>query len=120
MPQDLPLGRWTHVALTYDGARMRFYENGDEVRSVPVAGSIRDANCRQRIGGRVPGGGWFKGVLDEVRVYNRALRAAEIRRAMRNAPAKPAPAAAPLRAPVPDRGPERPPASLLPLWRATR
>ena len=99
---------------------MRLYENGDEVRSVPVAGSIRDANGPLRIGGRVPGGGWFKGVLDEVRVYNRALSAAEIRRAMRNAPAKPAPAAAPLRAPVPDRGPERPPASLLPLWRATR
>ena len=59
---------------------MRLYKNAGEVSLIPMTGSLRDANGPLRIGGRVPGGGWFKGVLDEVRVYNRALSAAEIRR----------------------------------------
>ena len=102
VPDDLPLGKWTHVALTYDGSRLRLYRNAEEVGSAAVAGSIRDASGPLRIGGRVPGGGWFKGVLDEVRVYNRALSAAEIRRGMRRgAPAQPAPATAPPPAPAP-------------------
>ena len=72
----------------------------------PMTGSIRDANGPLRIGGRVPGGGWFKGILDEVRVYDRALSAAQIRGAMqRGAPARPAPAAAPALAPAPAGGP---------------
>jgi Concanavalin A-like lectin/glucanases superfamily/Glycosyl hydrolases family 16 len=121
VPQGLPLGRWTHVALTYDGSRMRLYENAEEVRSVPMTGSIRDANGPLRIGGRVPGGGWFKGVLDEVRVYDRALSAAQIRGAMRRgAPARPAPSAAPPPAPAPP-GPSASgvpaPAGDLPGWR---
>jgi beta-glucanase (GH16 family) len=97
---------------------MRLYENADEVSSVAVGGSIRDANGPLRIGGRVPGGGWFKGVLDEVRVHNRALSAAEIRRGMRRgAPAKPAPAAAPPPAPAPSASGVPAPAGDLPGWR---
>ena len=117
VPDDLPLGKWTHVALTYDGSRLRLYENADEISSVAVAGSIRDAKGPLRIGGRVPGGGWFKGVLDEVRVYNRALSAAEIRRGMRGgAPDKPAPAAPPP-APAPSPSGVAAPAGDLPGWR---
>ena len=74
-------------------------ERGRLGRRSPAA--IRDANGPLRIGGRVPGGGWFKGVLDEVRVYNRALSAAEIRQGMRpDARPSPAPAAAPPPAPA--------------------
>ena len=117
VPEDLPLGKWTHVALTYDGSRMRLYKNAGEVSSIPMTGSLRDANGPLRIGGRVPGGGWFKGVLDEVRVYNRALSAAEIRRGMRNAPVQPAPAAAPPPAPAPSPSGVPAPAGDLPGWR---
>ena len=101
VPGDLPLGKWTHVALTYDGAAMRLFQNAGEVASAPVAGAINDSKGPLRIGGRVYGGGWFKGIIDEVRVYNRALGAAEIRKDMR--PDRPSSSPPPRRRPRPRR-----------------
>ena len=38
-PDPLPLGRWVHLAVTFDGRTMRLYVDGDEVASpiVPAA-----------------------------------------------------------------------------------
>jgi len=117
---DLPLGKWTHVALTYDGARMRLFQNAGEVASTPVAGAIDDSKGPLRIGGRVYGGGWFKGIIDEVRVYSRALGAAEIRKDMKTRPAKlePSAATAPPAAPgAPGASGVPAPSGDLPGWR---
>ena len=42
------------------------------------AGSIQTSNAVLRIGGNSVQAEWFQGLIDEVRVYNRALTAAEI------------------------------------------
>ena len=68
-----PVNAWTHVALTYDGATLRLYVNGVQVASQPQAGSIETPSTPLRIGGNVPYGQFFQGLIDEVRVYNRAL-----------------------------------------------
>ena len=73
-----PVNVWTHVALTYDGATLRLYVNGVQVASQAQAGSIQTPSTPLRIGGNVPYGEYFQGLIDEVRVYNRALSAAEI------------------------------------------
>ncbi len=77
--ETLELGSWQHVAATYDGGRVRLYVNGELVGNAPVA-EILSTDGALRIGG---GDLWwsdegFKGRIDEVRVYNRALGAGEI------------------------------------------
>jgi hypothetical protein len=78
----IPLNTWTHLASTYDGANMRFYVNGVLVGTTAGSGSINVANGAFRVGGNnsapLGQGEFFKGLIDEVRVYNRALSAAEI------------------------------------------
>jgi hypothetical protein len=75
----LPLNTWTHIATTYDGANQRFYVNGVLVGTTPGTGSIASNNGAIRIGGNNSSlNEFFAGMIDEVRVYNRALSAAEI------------------------------------------
>jgi hypothetical protein len=75
----LPLGAWTHVAVTYDGATQRLYVNGSAVASRPQTGSILVSANPLRIGGNNAWAGeFFAGLIDDVRIYNRALSGAEI------------------------------------------
>ncbi len=78
----IPLNAWTHLAATYDGANLRYYVNGVLVGTTAGTGTINAANGALRIGGNSSApagqGEFFRGLIDEVRVYNRALTAAEI------------------------------------------
>ncbi|WP_283136775.1 LamG-like jellyroll fold domain-containing protein [Rhizohabitans arisaemae] len=74
-----PTGTWTHLALTYDGAAIRLYVDGVQAGSTPRTGPINFAAAGPlRIGGNAVWGEYFSGLIDEVRVYDRALTAAEI------------------------------------------
>jgi hypothetical protein len=85
------LGQWVHVALTYDAkARsIKLYVSGLEEASAGV-GTPRAVNLT-----RVKVGCWdghsrlWKGALDEVRFYSRALPPAEIRQLAGGTPASP-------------------------------
>ena len=78
----VPLGVWTHLAVTYDGTTLRLYVNGVLRSSTAASGGIAASTAPLRIGGNtvfsVPGTEYFAGLIDEVRIYNRALSAAEI------------------------------------------
>ncbi|HEX7862769.1 MAG TPA: LamG-like jellyroll fold domain-containing protein [Verrucomicrobiae bacterium] len=74
----LPLNTWSHLAMTYNGSVLRLFVNGVQVGSLNVTGSISTSTLPLRIGGNQPWGEYFSGRIDEVRVYNRALTAAEI------------------------------------------
>jgi beta-lactam-binding protein with PASTA domain len=76
----LPLNTWTHVATTYDGTTERIYVNGVLVATRAQTGGIAVGDQPLRIGGNgsFAGGEFFQGLIDEVRVYNRAKTAAEI------------------------------------------
>jgi hypothetical protein len=74
----VPLNVWTHVALTFDGATMRMFVNGVQVGTRALAGAAAVSAGALRIGGNAVWGEYFKGLIDEVRVYNRALTATEI------------------------------------------
>lgn len=73
-----PLNAWTHLAFTYDGATEKLYVNGVLVASRAQTGAISAANGVLHIGGDSVWGEHFQGLIDEVRIYNRALSAAEI------------------------------------------
>jgi chitodextrinase len=72
------VGAWQHLAATYDGATARFYVDGTQVATRSFTGNVGDSNV-WRIGAYGPSAtGFFDGTIDEVRVYNRALTAAEV------------------------------------------
>src|SRR5215211_772266 len=70
---------WSHVALTYDGHRLRLYRNGHQLASGAAHGTITRSAQPLWIGGSHPYGEFFRGLIDEVRVYDRPLSAAQVR-----------------------------------------
>ncbi len=80
-PASVPVGQWTHIAMTYDATTglNRLYANGALVVQRYRPGGItisdvpvligREASVLQR---------YFRGAIDEVQVFNRALSAEEI------------------------------------------
>jgi hypothetical protein len=74
-----PIGAWSYVALTYDGSRLRLYVDGRQAASQPTTGDIATARNPLWFGGNHPFGEFFDGLIDEARVYDRALSDAEIR-----------------------------------------
>jgi len=77
-PTALRVNRWTHLALTYDGATLRLYVNGVQVASQAQGGRLPTSTYPLQIGGDSIYGQYFQGTIDEVRIYNRALSAPEI------------------------------------------
>jgi hypothetical protein len=77
-PSALSLNTWTHLAGTYDGAMLRLYVNGVQVASQLQVGILLGSANPLQIGGDSIFGQTFQGQIDEVRVYSRALSAAEI------------------------------------------
>ena len=69
--RGLPLNTWSHLALSYDGATLRSYVDG------VLAGSEARAGAAAGRGALHVGRG-FSGLVDELRVYDRALSAAEV------------------------------------------
>ena len=74
----LAANTWTHLATTYDGANLRLYVNGTLVKTLAQTGNIAVSTGALRLGGNSIWGEWFAGTLDDVRIYNKALTAAEI------------------------------------------
>jgi hypothetical protein len=75
---QLSLNTWTHIAATFDGVTLNLFVNGVAVSSTPAAGSIAASTAALRIGGHAVASEWFRGRIDDVRVYSRALSVAEI------------------------------------------
>ncbi len=75
----LPLNAWSHLASTYDGTNLRFYLNGALIATKATSGAMPNTANPLRIGGNAVWGEYFAGLIDEVRVYNRALTEAELK-----------------------------------------
>lgn len=73
-----PMDIWTHLALTYDSAALRLYVNGVLKGTIAQTGAIQTSTGSLRIGGNTIRGEYFKGRIDEVRIYNRTLTQSQI------------------------------------------
>ncbi|HET8754993.1 MAG TPA: LamG-like jellyroll fold domain-containing protein [Solirubrobacteraceae bacterium] len=82
----LPVNTWTHLATTYDGAGLRLYVNGTQVAATALTGAMAISTGPLKIGGNGLWSEWFAGLIDDVRVYDRALSASEIQGDMSRAP----------------------------------
>ena len=77
------VGQWLHLVGTYDGTTVRLYVNGVEHFSAPHSGTFAADTTRVVVGSShndaagTPSEG-FNGVIDEMRLYGRALTAQEV------------------------------------------
>jgi hypothetical protein len=78
----LQTGVWTHIAMTYNGTRMALYKNGNEVAFTPKTGLVEaNPSVNAAIGNQplaAGAGRAFDGMIDDVRIYDRALSATEL------------------------------------------
>jgi hypothetical protein len=73
------LNTWSHVAVTFDGRVVRFYANGALLTETAYAYLPPDVAGDVRIGNRAGATDrTFNGAIDDLRIYERALTAAEI------------------------------------------
>ena len=71
---------WTHVATTYDGTEQVLFKDGAQVFRRDQAGAIGSNSSKLLIGarGNTTPRNFFGGMIDEVRIYNRALSKGEV------------------------------------------
>ena len=71
---------WIHAVLTVDGTSYKFYRNGVMGGNGTLSAGFATNNHDVRVGGMFDGGSLanWDGLLDEVRIYNRALSASEV------------------------------------------
>lgn len=70
---SVPTGQWVHVAATsVPGGELSFYVDGAFVRSIPGPAAGFDGDAGVQLGNA------FLGLVDDLRVFDRALTAAEV------------------------------------------
>ncbi|MFH8692780.1 LamG-like jellyroll fold domain-containing protein [Streptomyces anulatus] len=74
--QTIPAGTYAHIAASYDGTVATLYVNGAFSASATLA-YPSDGTASLRIGS-AQSGGFFSGVVDEVRIWNRARSRSEL------------------------------------------
>jgi hypothetical protein len=79
----LPTNKWSHLAATYNGSTLTIYVNGVAVNTRTVGGPLKTSTGVLRLGGTAVWGEWFKGKMDEVRIYDKANSAAQIKTDMK-------------------------------------
>jgi hypothetical protein len=81
-----PITGWNHIAVVYESRRPKLYVNGVLVRTGLISGF-------SSVGGHPYslGGGNYDGLLDDARIYNRAMTAAEVKALSAAPTANPAP-----------------------------
>ena len=83
--EDIPLQEWLHLVGTFDGTVANYYVNGKlaKTHNVP-AGKIPKGGLQLSIGDRSDGCNCdaIQGYVDEFRIYDRALTAAEVQNNM--------------------------------------
>ncbi len=76
-------GEWTHLAATYDGSSIKIYYDAVVVGEMAASGDMATSTGTLCIGTKhetAPGGDEYHGIMDDVRIYNRALSQSEIKR----------------------------------------
>ena len=73
-------GVWYHIVGRWNGKDIRLFANGVDIGSpVSLTGSISTTTNTLKIGKHYFLASYFNGIIDEVRIYNRALTSGEIR-----------------------------------------
>ncbi len=91
----IPAGKWSHLALTSNGKQLRLYSNGELVDTSSSLNPASGEGPLQVGGDLLWEEDFFKGDIDEIRLYDRALGAEEIEEDEATPIVNPAPEAEP-------------------------
>ncbi|OYT32748.1 hypothetical protein B6U93_00550, partial [Candidatus Woesearchaeota archaeon ex4484_78] len=73
--------KWYHLVGVYNGSEIRIYVNGQKENTATLTGNIQGSTKKLYIGQRSDGttaDRWFKGLIDQVAIYNRSLTDQEV------------------------------------------
>ncbi len=92
---SLPVSQWSHVVVTRSGLTFKLFVNGSQKSECTIQVNFDHSNnYNLMIGARYgPGAGYdffYRGKIDDVRIYNRALSAAEVQALYNVGPGQPA------------------------------
>lgn len=76
--EPIDIRKWHLLTATFDGSEARLYENGVLLKKKDVSGSPWSTLGDLYIGLDENGDEYFKGNMDDLRIYNRALTAKEV------------------------------------------
>jgi len=77
---SLTVSEWMHLTMTFNGNDITMYQDGILSKVYNFPGDIRsNSGTPITIGGYWRSNEWFNGIIDEVRIYNNALTAEEIK-----------------------------------------
>jgi arabinan endo-1,5-alpha-L-arabinosidase len=78
--QDFPFDTWIHLAIGYDAVRKQAYVNGEQRLDLADSSITFDANDIYLASDSNSGAAdsFYAGPLDDIRIYDRLLSAAEI------------------------------------------
>jgi hypothetical protein len=79
---SVPIGVWSHVAVTYDGSFVRFFINGNQTNAFAATGAMTASTAPLRLGSDVQWNHSPVGYLDDIRIWRVARTVAEIEAAM--------------------------------------
>jgi Concanavalin A-like lectin/glucanases superfamily len=77
----VPVGQWTHIAMTYDSFALRLFANGNMVAKEDIGWPLSADTTPVTIGAGINWlavGDFFHGLIDEVRLYDFALPVGEV------------------------------------------
>ncbi len=78
--EEVPVGKWTHVAATFDSTHRRIFLNGELKAEGPSGGPLDATGLPLRLGANSQGWCLFRGLLGDPRIFSRALDSDTIRR----------------------------------------
>lgn len=77
---ELSLNTWHHIAVTYDGLNLTIFINGEIDKVQEISGQMPITRSPVYIGfGKTSQDQYFKGLIDEVMIFNKALSADKIK-----------------------------------------
>jgi len=74
--------QWVFLSSTYDGNVLKLYLNSTMIGNVSGSTAIKNTTVGLGIGADVGGNFSFKGKIDEVKIYNKALNSSELLKIM--------------------------------------
>ena len=98
MGSSLAVNQWSHLAVVFDGTRANFFVNGSPASSPQISASTLSVTPRDstlRMGADASPWQFFRGTLDDVRLYSRAQSQPEVQTDMNTQLAAPGPGPGP-------------------------
>ncbi|HSX29490.1 MAG TPA: LamG-like jellyroll fold domain-containing protein [Candidatus Saccharimonadales bacterium] len=78
MGSNLTVNQWSHLAIVFNGTSAQFYVNGVLTSTKTMNATLTARGNALHLGADAQPGQYYKGALDDMRVYNRTLTQVEV------------------------------------------